>query len=108
MAHAVIDEPQSHMGLPLPNGKLAMWLFLVTEIMFFTALIGTYMLLRNGTPPYLRDVVKKDEAGNVVMEDGKPVMEKVKDEWPTPHKVHLVEEIGAGNTFVLIVSSLTI
>ena len=35
------------MGLPLPNGKLAMWLFLVTEIMFFTALIGTYLILRN-------------------------------------------------------------
>ena len=31
------------MGLPLPNGKLAMWLFLVTEIMFFTALIGMYI-----------------------------------------------------------------
>mgnify|MGYP000149005897 CR=1 FL=1 len=30
------------MGLPLSNGKLAVWLFLVTEIMFFTALIGVY------------------------------------------------------------------
>ena len=50
MAHAVAEEPQSHMGLPLPNGKLAMWMFLVTEIMFFTALIGTYMILRNGQP----------------------------------------------------------
>src|SRR5262249_39466099 len=81
MAHAVADEPQAHMGLPLRNGKLAMWLFLVTEIMFFTALIGTYLLLRQST-----------KAG----------------EWPTPHKVHLVEWIGAFNTFVLICSSLTV
>ena len=27
-------------GLPIPNGKLFMWLFLSTEIMFFAALIG--------------------------------------------------------------------
>ena len=43
MAHAVPEESVLHMGLPLPNGKLAMWMFLVTEIMFFTALIGTYI-----------------------------------------------------------------
>src|SRR5262249_27594223 len=44
MAHAVAEEePQAHMGLPLPHGKLAMWLFLVTEIMFFTGMIGTYI-----------------------------------------------------------------
>jgi cytochrome c oxidase subunit 3 len=84
MAHAVAEEPQVHMGLPLPHGKLAMWLFLVTEIMFFTALIGTYMILRNGMPS----------------EKSSP--------WPTPHDVHLVEWIGALNTFVLICSSLTV
>ena len=50
MAHAVLDEPKHHMGLPLSHGKLAIWLFLVTEIMFFTGLIGTYIILRNGTP----------------------------------------------------------
>src|ERR1700680_1268173 len=83
MAHAIADEPQVHMGLPLPNGKLAMWLFLITEIMFFTALIGTYIILRNGMPS-----------------ENSP--------WPTPHQVHLVEWIGALNTFVLICSSLTV
>jgi cytochrome c oxidase subunit 3 len=72
------------MGLPLPHGKLAMWLFLVTEIMFFTALIGTYLLLRNGTPA------------------------KSPFTWPAPHDVHLVEWICALNTFVLICSSLTV
>jgi cytochrome c oxidase subunit 3 len=83
MTHAAHDEPQVHMGLPLPNGKLAMWLFLVTEIMFFTALIGTYLIYRNGQPT-------------------------AREPWPTPHDVHLVEAIGAINTFVLICSSLTV
>lgn len=35
-----------HMGLPIANGKLAMWLFLGTEIMFFTGLLGAYIVLR--------------------------------------------------------------
>ena len=84
MAHAVVaDHPPGHMGLPLPNGKLAMWLFLVTEIMFFTALIGTYMILRNGTPT-------------------------AAEPWPKPHDVHLVEALGAINTFVLICSSVSV
>jgi cytochrome c oxidase subunit 3 len=75
------------MGLPLPNGKLAMWMFLVTEIMFFTALIGVYMILRNSTPGYYTGDMQA---------------------WPKPHEVHLVEEFGAINTFVLICSSLTV
>lgn len=74
------------MGLPLSNGKLAMWLFLVTEIMFFTGLIGTYLVLRNGQPHPTNPW----------------------DRWPAPHDVHLVEWIGAFNTFVLICSSLTV
>lgn len=83
MSHAAHDEPQVPMGLPLPNGKLAMWLFLVTEIMFFTALIGTYLIYRSGQPTASMP-------------------------WPTPHDVHLAEWIGAVNTFVLICSSLTV
>jgi cytochrome c oxidase subunit 3 len=85
------------MGLPLPNGKLAMWLFLVTEIMFFTALIGTYVLLRNGIPAPL----KSGEAYE-------PGTYTAAHHWPTPEHVHLEEWIGAGNTFVLICSSLTV
>ncbi len=81
MAHAVLEEqPQAHMGLPLSNGKLAMWMFLVTEVMFFTALIGVYVLLRQSAGPT----------------------------WPGPHDVHVVEWMGAVNTFVLICSSLTV
>jgi cytochrome c oxidase subunit 3 len=64
-----------------------MWMFLVTEIMFFTALIGVYMILRNSTPGW--------QAGDF-------------QAWPKPHEVHLVEFYGAINTFVLICSSLTV
>jgi cytochrome c oxidase subunit 3 len=71
------------MGPPVPNGKLAMWIFLATEIMFFTGLIGTYIVLRNGTPTS-------------------------QEPWPKPEQVHLVEWIGALNTFVLICSSVTV
>jgi cytochrome c oxidase subunit 3 len=84
MTEAHHDDPRAHMGLPLPNGKLAMWLFLITEIMFFTALIGVYLLLRNSVP-------------------GKAPLN-----WPGPHDVHLNEYIGAFNTFVLICSSVTV
>jgi cytochrome c oxidase subunit 3 len=84
MTQAVHDHPDGHMGIPLPTGKVAMWLFLVTEIMFFTALIGTYIILRHGTPA------------------NSPFS------WPTPHQVHLVEWLGALNTFVLICSSFTV
>src|SRR5258708_35580079 len=83
MAHEVNEDTPVHMGLPLSNGKLAMWLFLVTEIMFFTGLIGMYLVLRNGTPTK-------------------------EFPWPKPHDVHLVEALGAINTFVLIASSLTV
>jgi cytochrome c oxidase subunit 3 len=70
---------QYHPGLPLSNPKLIVWLFLSTEIMFFAALIGTYIVLRFGAVT-----------------------------WPTPHEVHLVELIGFLNTIVLIASSVTI
>jgi cytochrome c oxidase subunit 3 len=36
---------------PVSPGKVAMWLFLATEIMFFTGLIGSYIVLRAGSPP---------------------------------------------------------
>jgi len=36
---------------PVTPGKVAIWLFLATEIMFFTGLIGSYIVLRAGSPP---------------------------------------------------------
>jgi len=64
------------MGLPIPNGKLGTWLFLGTEIMFFTALIGSYIVLRLGSP-----------------------------HWPTVEEVHVEIWAGAVNTFILLASS---
>jgi cytochrome c oxidase subunit 3 len=63
----------------MSRGKTIMWLFLSTEIMFFAALIGVYIVIRFGAMT-----------------------------WPMPHDVHLSEPIGAFNTFVLICSSVTI
>jgi cytochrome c oxidase subunit 3 len=91
-------ESAAHMGLPLPHGKLAMWLFLVTEIMFFTALIGTYLLLRTGSQP----IPIWDRATNTVLSADQWA------HWPKPHDVHLDEVLGAVNTFVLICSSVTV
>ena len=42
------DTPMQHP--PVTPGKVAMWLFLATEVMFFTGLIGTYIVLRSGSP----------------------------------------------------------
>ena len=68
-------------ALPISRGKLCVWLFLSTEIMFFSALIGTYVVLRFGSP------------GGI---------------WPSPESVHVKEWLGAINTFVLICSSASI
>jgi len=89
MTHATLEHDAGHAAvklsyqpaLPISTGKLCMWLFLSTEIMFFAALIGTYVVIRFGAPT---------------------------GTWPRPHDVHLVEWIGALNTFILICSSVTI
>ena len=76
MSHATASPPL-RMGVPIPNGKLGMWLFLGTEIMFFTAFIGTYIVLRLGSKG-----------------------------WPTnPDVTHIKVFWGGLNTFVLILSS---
>ncbi len=76
MSHSQ-HPPVVKMGLPIPNSKLGMWLFLGTEIMFFTAFIGTYIVLYFGSPG-----------------------------WPTDsHDTHIVLWAGAVNTFVLLTSS---
>jgi cytochrome c oxidase subunit 3 len=46
--HAAHPSPDHH--APVTPGKVAMWLFLATEIMFFTGLIGSYIVLRSGSP----------------------------------------------------------
>ncbi|MGI9038067.1 MAG: cytochrome c oxidase subunit 3 [Gemmatimonadota bacterium] len=58
--------------------KLGMWVFLASEVMFFTSLIGSYIILRWGAAP----------------------------SWPVPGEV-LNVPITAGNTFLLICSSVS-
>jgi cytochrome c oxidase subunit 3 len=85
MSHAPAVHAPAHphvpalkMGVPIPNGKLGMWLFLGTEIMFFTAFIGTYIVLRLGSKG-----------------------------WPSnPDVTHIRIWAGGLNTFVLITSSV--
>lgn len=78
MSHTASPHaPSLKMGLPISNAKLGMWLFLGTEIMFFTAFIGTYIVLRLGSKG-----------------------------WPTRYEdTHINVYAGGINTFVLIVSS---
>lgn len=65
------------MGIPISRAKLGMWLFLGTEIMFFTAFIGTYIVCFFGSPG-----------------------------WPTDtNQTHIKIAAGGINTFVLILSS---
>jgi len=79
-----VDAPKHHhpvydydSGPPVHRGKFAIWLFLATEVMFFTGLIGTYIVLRMGAPT-----------------------------WPDP-STRLAVDITAVNTFFLICSSGT-
>ena len=42
-------DPVIGHGDPTPPGKIAIWLFLASEIMFFIAILGTYIILRSGS-----------------------------------------------------------
>ena len=61
----------------IPTTKLGMWLFLASEVMFFTGLIGAYIVLRAGLT-----------------------------HWPHPGK-DLSIPLAALNTFILLSSSMT-
>lgn len=77
-----VDAPAHHhpvydydSGPPVERGKFAIWLFLATEVMFFSGLIGTYIVIRIGS-----------------------------EAWPDPMR-RLAVELTALNTFILITSS---
>ena len=79
-----VDAPAHHhpvydydSGPPVERGKFAIWLFLATEVMFFSGLIGAYIVLRSGAA-----------------------------EWPDPY-TRLAVDLTAVNTFILICSSYT-
>ena len=65
-------------GMMVYNNKLGMWVFLLSEVMFFTSLIGSYVILRFAHP----------------------------DHWTDPGVV-LNVPLTALNTFFLICSSVT-
>lgn len=55
--YAVQYVPEEHAPDPVPShgdpaapGKLGIWLFLASEIMFFVAILGSYIIFRSGTP----------------------------------------------------------
>ena len=55
-ASAAMQPPaQAEPGSGVYNGKLGMWIFLGSEVMFFTALIGSYVILRFGNPGYFAE-----------------------------------------------------
>jgi heme/copper-type cytochrome/quinol oxidase subunit 3 len=74
MQPPVTREP----GAGVYNEKLGMWVFLGSEVMFFTALIGSYIILRTAHP----------------------------EGWAQPGQI-LAVPITAVNTFLLICSSVT-
>ena len=65
----------------ITNGKIAMWLFLGSEVMFFTGLIGAYIVLRFGQTTWAD---------------------------PTAENYPLNIPLTAANTFLLICSSVTL
>ncbi len=76
---AVMSPPfPAERGLDVYNNKLGMWVFLGSEVMFFTSLIGSYIVLRFGAP----------------------------GSWAQPNAVLNVPLTGV-NTFILICSSVT-
>ncbi len=80
MSHTAVMHPpaQRESGAGVYNEKLGMWIFLGSEVMFFTALIGSYIILRFAQPGF----------------------------WANPGEI-LNVPITAGNTFLLICSSVT-
>ena len=75
-AHAATLDSSTSTGIP--SGKLGMWIFLASEIMFFAGLLAAYVVLKMGHPA-----------------------------WPGSEG-HLSVPMGTINTFVLIGSSMTI
>ena len=71
-------------GMRIYNQKLGMWVFLASEVMFFTGLIGAYIILRFGTDAWALPGLPLEEGG-------------------TPLNIQLT----ALNTFLLICSSVT-
>jgi heme/copper-type cytochrome/quinol oxidase subunit 3 len=110
LAHAGSKDRPQVQAPPLTPGKVAIWLFLATEVMFFTGLIGTYIVLRAGSAPAaysnffppatdLSIVLKQKPEGLVTISWPKPF---------DPSMNPLSVELTTANTFILMASSLTL
>jgi cytochrome c oxidase subunit 3 len=71
-------DPVIGHGDPTPPGKIAIWLFLASEIMFFIGVLGSYIVLRSGSPHMFSE-----------------------------HAKILNKALGGANTLVLLLSSVT-
>src|SRR3954453_19172776 len=71
------DPLMSH-GDPTPPGKVAIWMFLASEVMFFIGVLGSYIILRSGSSRLFSN-----------------------------HAEALSKPLAGANTLVLILSSLT-
>src|SRR5437773_9644150 len=71
-------DPVIGHGDPTPPGKVAIWLFLASEVMFFIGLLATYIIFRSGNAKLFGD-----------------------------HAMALDKRLAGINTLVLIFSSLT-
>jgi len=74
----ILDPSDEPTSTGVSHGKLGMWVFLASEVMLFGSLISSYIVLRLGSPLFIIP----------------------------PHEM-LSIPVAAGNTFVLIVSSVT-
>jgi heme/copper-type cytochrome/quinol oxidase subunit 3 len=88
--------PFQFSGPPVAPAKFGMWLFLSSEIMFFTGLIGAYIVLKISAPALTDDsgVALRDSHGAVVTAF-------------SLEQRHLKKGVAFVNTLVLICSSLT-
>ncbi len=94
---------------PVTPGKVAMWLFLATEIMFFTGLIGSYIVLRAGSPPTGYSDTFAPGTEIAVLSPAETAKTKFY-QWPLPYDTAtnpLSIDLTAVNTFILICSSVT-
>jgi cytochrome c oxidase subunit 3 len=71
-------DPVTSHGDPTAPGKIAIWLFLASEVMFFIGVLGTYIVLRSGSP----DLFSR-------------------------HAALLSKWLGGANTIILLLSSAT-
>lgn len=58
MSHVIAMEPPERRTMPgigVYNLKFGMWVFLLSEVMFFTGLIGSYIILRFANPEHFAE-----------------------------------------------------